>query len=160
MTRSRSIVLPATAAAVALAALAVALFGSSVATATPDATGARTATVRIAHRDLGRILVDSRGRTLYVLSADPAGRSKCFGACAKNWPPLRSSVRPTVGAGLKASKVGRIRRRDGKPQVTYNSHPLYRFVGDTRAGQTNGQGIVAFGGRWTVVSPAGRPVSH
>ena len=161
MTRSRSIVLPAAAAAVAavaLAALALALFGSAVATATPDATGSRTATVRIAHRDLGKILVDSRGRTLYVLSADPAGKSKCFGACATNWPPLRVSGKPTVGTGLKASKVGTIRRRDGKPQVTYNRHPLYRFVGDARPGQTNGQGIVAFGGRWSVVSPAGRPV--
>jgi predicted lipoprotein with Yx(FWY)xxD motif len=95
-----------------------------------------------------------------VLSADSAGKSKCFGACAQNWPPLRASRKPTVGTGLKASKVGTIRRSDGKPQVTYNRHPLYRFVGDTKPGQTNGQGIVAFGGRWSVVSPAGRPVSH
>jgi len=159
MTRIRAITMPAAAAAVALAALAPATFGTAAAAA-PDATGARTATVRIAHRDLGRILVDSRGRTLYVLSADPAGKSKCFGACATNWPPLRASRKPTVGTGLKASKVGTIRRRDGKPQVTYNRHPLYRFIGDTKPGQTNGQGIVAFGGRWSVVSPAGRPVSH
>ena len=159
MTRSRRITLPAATAALALAALAVAVFGTDAAAA-PDATSARSATVKVAHRDLGKILVDSRGRTLYVLSADSARKSRCFGACAQNWPPLRASRKPTVGTGLKASKVGTIRRRDGKPQVTYNSHPLYRFVGDTRAGQTNGQGIVAFGGRWTVVSPAGRPVSH
>ena len=159
MTRSRRITLPAATAALALAGLAVAVFGTDAAAA-PDATGARSATVKVAHRDLGKILVDSRGRTLYVLSADSARKSRCFGACAQNWPPLRASRKPTVGTGLKASKVGTIRRRDGKPQVTYNSHPLYRFVGDTRAGQTNGQGIVAFGGRWTVVSPAGRPVSH
>jgi predicted lipoprotein with Yx(FWY)xxD motif len=163
MTRSRSIALPAAAAAaaaLALAALALALFGSAVATATPDATSSRTATVKIAHRSLGKILVDSRGRTLYVLSADPAGKSKCFGACATNWPPLRVSGKPTVGTGLKASKVGTIARRDGRRQVTYNRHPLYRFVGDARVGQTKGQGIVAFGGRWSVVSPAGRPISH
>ena len=159
MTRIRAITMPAAAAAVALAALAPGTFGTTAAAA-PDATSARTATVRIAHRDLGRILVDSRGRTLYVLSADPAGKSKCFGACATNWPPLRASRKPTVGTGLKASKVGTIRRRDGKPQVTYNRHPLYRFIGDAKPGQTNGQGIVAFGGRWSVVSPAGRPVSH
>ncbi len=71
----------------------------------------------------------------------------------------RRSMRK-VGKGLKASKVGTIRRSDGKPQVTYNHHPLYLFVGDKKPGQTNGQGIVAFGGRWSVVSPAGRPVSH
>ena len=159
MTRSRPINLPAAVAVVSLAALALGTFGAAAAAA-PEATSARSATVKVAHRDLGRILVDSRGRTLYVLSADPAGKSKCFGACAKNWPPLRASGRPTVGTGLRASKVGTIRRRDGKPQVTYNRHPLYRFVGDTKPGQTNGQGIVAFGGLWTVVSPAGRPVSH
>jgi predicted lipoprotein with Yx(FWY)xxD motif len=157
MTRSRRITLPAAAAALALAALAFAVFGADAAAA--DATNARSATVKVAHRDLGRILVDSRGRTLYVLSADSARKSTCFGACAQNWPPLRASRKPTVGTGLKASKVGTIRRRDGKPQVTYNRHPLYRFVGDARPGQTNGQGIVAFGGLWTVVSPAGRPVS-
>ena len=159
MTRSRRITLPAAATALALAALAVGVFGTDAAAA-PDATNARSATVKVAHRDLGKILVDSRGRTLYVLSADSAGKSRCFGACARNWPPLRASGKPTVGTGLKASKVGTIRRRDGKPQVTYNRHPLYRFVGDTRPGQTNGQGIVAFGGRWSVVSPAGRPVSR
>ena len=93
-----------------------------------------------------------------MLSADRTRKSTCFGACAQAWPPLRASRKPTVGTGLKASKVGTIKRSDGKPQVTYNGHPLYRFVKDTKAGQTNGQGIVAFGGRWSVVSPAGRPV--
>ena len=157
MTRSRLMTLPGAAAAVALATVALGTFGATAAAA-PDATSARTATVKIAHSRLGKILVDSRGRTLYVLSADSARKSRCFGACAQNWPPLRASRKPTVGRGLKASKIGTIRRRDGKPQVTYNRHPLYRFVGDTRAGQTHGQGIVAFGGRWSVVSPAGRPV--
>ena len=157
MTRSRLMTLPGAAAAVALAAVALGTFGATAAAA-PDATSARTATVKIAHSRLGKILVDSRGRTLYVLSADSARKSRCFGACAQNWPPLRASRKPTVGRGLRASKIGTIRRRDGKPQVTYNRHPLYRFVGDTRAGQTHGQGIVAFGGRWSVVSPAGRPV--
>ena len=157
MIRSRLMTLPGAAAAVALATVALGTFGATAAAA-PDATSARTATVKIAHSRLGKILVDSRGRTLYVLSADSARKSRCFGACAQNWPPLRASRKPTVGRGLRASKIGTIRRRDGKPQVTYNRHPLYRFVGDTRAGQTHGQGIVAFGGRWSVVSPAGRPV--
>jgi predicted lipoprotein with Yx(FWY)xxD motif len=159
MTRSRRITLPTAAAALVLAALALGTFGARAAAA-PGATSAGSATVKVAHRSLGKVLVDSRGRTLYVLSADSARKSRCSGACARNWPPLRASRKPTVGTGLTASKVGTIRRSDGKPQVTYNRHPLYRFVGDTRPGQTNGQGIVAFGGRWSVVSPAGRPVTH
>ena len=152
MTRSRPIALPAVVAAVALAAVAFGVFGTAAAAA-PDATSARSATVKVAHSRLGRILVDSRGRSLYQLSSDPTRKSTCFGACAKNWPPLRASTKPTVGTGLRASRVGSIRRTDGKPQVTYRGHPLYRFVGDTKAGQTNGQGIVAFGGRWTVRKP-------
>jgi predicted lipoprotein with Yx(FWY)xxD motif len=159
MTRSRPIVLTATAAAVALAALAVAVFGSSAATAAPDATDARAATIKVAHSSLGKIIVDSRGRTLYMLSADSPNKSHCSGACAQAWPPLRATRKPTVGTGLKASKVGTIRRSDGKPQVTYNHHPLYRFVQDAKAGQTNGEGITAFGGLWTVLSPVGRSVS-
>ena len=159
MTRSRPIVLTATAAALALAALAVAVFGSTVATAAPDATSARSATVKVAHRGLGNIIVDSRGRTLYMLSADSAKRSHCFGACAQAWPPLRAAGKPTVGKGLKASKVRTIRRSDGKSQVTYNGHPLYRFVQDTRVGQTKGEGIDAFGGLWTVLSSAGRSIA-
>ena len=164
MTRSRSITLPAVATALALVALAAGTFGATAAAA-PDATSApsattsaRSATVKVAHSRLGKILVDSRGRSLYVLSADRTRKSTCFGACAQAWPPLRATRKPTVGTGLKASKVGTIKRSDGKAQVTYNGHPLYRFVKDTKAGQTNGQGIVAFGGRWSVVSTAGRPV--
>jgi predicted lipoprotein with Yx(FWY)xxD motif len=158
MTRIRPITLPATAAAVAVVALAVGAFGG-VATAAPAATSARTATVKVAHSDLGKILVDSRGRSLYMLSADSASKSTCFGACAQAWPPLRTTGKPTVGKGLKASKVGRIKRSDGKSQVTYNGHPLYRFVNDKKPGDTNGQGIVAFGGRWSALSPAGKKVS-
>jgi predicted lipoprotein with Yx(FWY)xxD motif len=155
MTASRTITVPA---AIALAAVAVGAFGSE-ATAAPDATSARSATVKVAHSRLGKILVDSRGRTLYLLNSDSARKSTCFGACAQAWPPLRASGRATVGSGLKASKVGTIRRSDGKPQVTYNRHPLYRFAGDSKSGDTNGQGITAFGGRWFVLSPAGTQVS-
>ena len=155
MTRSRPITLAAIAAA---AALAVGAFGTT-ATAAP-ATKSRSATVKVAHTHLGKILVDSRGRSLYMLSADSARKSTCFGACVAAWPPLRTSRKPTVGRGLKASKVGRIKRSDGQSQVTYNGHPLYRFVNDMKPGDTNGQGITAFGGRWYVLSPAGKKVSR
>jgi predicted lipoprotein with Yx(FWY)xxD motif len=157
MTRSRPTILGVIAAAVALAALSVGAFGNA-ATAAP-AMKARSATVKVAHTDLGKILVDSRGRSLYMLTADSAKKSTCFGACVGAWPPLRASHKPTVGKGLKASKVGRIKRSDGKSQVTYNGHPLYRFVNDKKPGDTNGQGITAFGGRWFVLSPAGKRVS-
>jgi hypothetical protein len=65
----------------------------------------------------------------------------------------------TVGSGLSRSKVGTIKRSDGKRQVTYNGHPLYRFSMDTKAGNTNGENVLAFGARWFALSSAGKQVN-
>ena len=72
---------------------------------------------------------------------------------------MRATGKPSVGSGLTASKVGTTKRSDGKPQVTYNGHPLYRFAGDQKAGDTSGQGVNAFGGIWYALSPAGTTVT-
>jgi predicted lipoprotein with Yx(FWY)xxD motif len=167
MNRSKPITFLAPAGIVLLAAVVVAVFGSgsgssaSAATAPPQVTNAATATVRVANSRLGKILVDSRGRTLYLFKKDKAGTTKsaCFGQCATFWPPLRTTAKPTVGSGLSRSKVGTIARSDGKRQVTYNGHPLYRFKMDTKAGDTNGENVLAFGARWFAVSSAGKQVS-
>ena len=152
----------------ALSALAVAAFGSgaSAATMSPAASKGRPATDSLAKRtvnvrrtSLGKILVDSRGRTLYLFKKDSGKKSTCFGACATAWPPLRAHGKPTVGGGARASKVGITRRSDGKPQVTYNGHPLYLFVKDKKPGDTHGEGLSAFGAPWFAVSPAGKQVS-
>jgi predicted lipoprotein with Yx(FWY)xxD motif len=107
---------------------------------------------------LGQLLVDSRGRTLYLFKKDTGGKSACSGSCAANWPPLLATGRPTAGTGVKASKLATTRRSDGKTQVVYNGHPLYRFIGDGMPGNTNGEGLTAFGARWFVVSPAGNEI--
>jgi predicted lipoprotein with Yx(FWY)xxD motif len=108
---------------------------------------------------LGNILVDSQGRTLYLFQADSGTKSACTGACATAWPPLRASGKPIAGTGITASKLGTATRSDGKPQVTYNGHPLYRFANDQSPGNANGQGVNAFGGLWYVLSPAGTAVT-
>ena len=146
-------------------ALAVAGFGASAAGKPASAhvtaaAAAKRTVVKTRHGSLGTFLVDGRGRTLYRFLRDTSKKSHCSGQCATFWPPLRVSGKPTVGSGLSASKVGTIRRSDGRRQVTYNHHPLYRFAMDTRAGATNGQGLTAFGGRWFVLSPAGTQVSR
>jgi predicted lipoprotein with Yx(FWY)xxD motif len=85
--------------------------------------------------------------------------SACTGVCAVNWPPLRASGAPVVGSGANASLVGTTMRPDGKPQVTYNGHPLYLFIKDRKPGDTNGEGLAAFGGSWFAVSQTGNQVS-
>ena len=163
MSRGKPITLLAVALPVTALAAAAVGSGASAATAPQQASSGRPAMVSVAKRtinvrnsSLGKILVDSRGRTLYLFKKDTGKRSACFGACATFWPPLRTNGKPTVGSGARRSKVGTTRRSDGKSQVTYNGHPLYLFAKDKKPGDTNGEGVSAFGARWYAVTPAGK----
>ena len=118
------------------------------------------AKVGTARTGLGRIIVDGRGRTLYLFEKDKRGRSACYGGCAKFWPPLLTHGKPSAGRGAKSSLLGVTRRRDGTEQATYAGHPLYRFVEDTRPGQTKGEGLNFFGGGWDALSPAGKKIER
>jgi predicted lipoprotein with Yx(FWY)xxD motif len=114
--------------------------------------------ISTAKTSLGRILVASRGRTLYLFAKDRNGKSACAGKCATFWPPLIATGKPRAMGGAKASLLGTTKRADGRLQVTYNHQPLYRFVKDTKKGQTNGEELDAFGAEWYAVSPAGAKV--
>jgi predicted lipoprotein with Yx(FWY)xxD motif len=116
------------------------------------------ATVTLRKTQLGMILVNSRGHTLYLFAKDRNGKSACSGTCAKFWPPSLHSGKPTAGSGVKASILGTTKRSNGSLQLTYNKHPLYTFTLDKRAGQTNGEGNLAFGARWYAVSAKGTAV--
>src|SRR4051794_12984300 len=86
--------------AVPLAALAVAgCGGGGDNSSTPSADGGK-ATVNVAMTDLGNVLVDAQGRTLYLFKKDVGSKSSCFGECANDWPPARVTDKPTVGGGL------------------------------------------------------------
>jgi predicted lipoprotein with Yx(FWY)xxD motif len=171
MSRSRPITLLAGAALMPLTALAVAACGgggsataaankpTTAATPAPKSAAPHAPTVRVAKTRLGKALVDSRGRTLYLFTKDSGTKSTCTGACATAWPPLRATGKPTVGGGAKASQVGTTTRSDGTQQVTYNGHPLYSFVKDTKSGETNGEGLTAFGGSWFALSQAGKRIA-
>jgi predicted lipoprotein with Yx(FWY)xxD motif len=164
MTRNRSTTSLASAMAV-LVALAVAACGSSGgsnangSTAPPKTANGQSATVGVANEKLGKILVDSQGRTLYLFQRDSGTKSTCTGACAIEWPPLRATGKPTVGSGANASLVATSARSDGRPQVSYNGHPVYLFSADQKAGDTNGQGVNAFGGLWYVLSSSGDQIT-
>jgi predicted lipoprotein with Yx(FWY)xxD motif len=125
-----------------------------------DAAASSGPRVSTASTSLGRILVNSGGRTLYMFGKDKNDKSACAGMCAKFWPPLIASGKPRASAGARASLIGTTKRADGRVQVTYNRHPLYTFVKDTKKGQTHGEGLTAFGGQWNAVSPSGTKVAR
>ena len=164
MISSKPFALLTTAAVVGLTVVALASCGGGnnnnkpIASAPPKTASGRPATVGVENSDLGKILDNSQGRTLYVFQGDTGTKSNCSGACATNWPPL-TSAKPTVGKGASASMVGTTKRSDGKTQVTYNGHPLYTFAADSGPGDTSGQGVNAFGALWYAVSPAGQQVT-
>jgi predicted lipoprotein with Yx(FWY)xxD motif len=124
---------------------------------TPASGGAR---ISAANHGLGTMLVDAQGRTLYLWKADTGMSSACDGACAQGWPPVTTSGAPKAGGGVKASLLGTTKRSDGSTQVTYSGHPLYRFAGDTAAGETSGQNNDGFGAPWFVVAPGGTAITR
>jgi predicted lipoprotein with Yx(FWY)xxD motif len=116
------------------------------------------ATVSLRKTNLGLILVNARGRTLYLFAKDRNAKSSCSGSCARFWPPLLSGDKPTSGPGVRRSLLGTTRRSNGSLQVTYNRHPLYTYALDKRAGQTKGEGNSLFGAKWWAVSARGTAV--
>jgi predicted lipoprotein with Yx(FWY)xxD motif len=108
---------------------------------------------------LGNVVVGSSGRTLYIFRKDTGPASTCSGTCATQWPPLTTSGSITTSGGVSTSAVKTVRRSDGTMQVTLDGHPLYYFSGDSAAGQTNGQGLNAFGALWYALSPSGQEVT-
>jgi predicted lipoprotein with Yx(FWY)xxD motif len=149
--------------AVPLIALAISgCGGSSKASASPSTTTtkAQAASVDVRDTSLGKILVDSQGRSLYLFKKDTGPTSTCSGACAVAWPPFTTSGTPQAGSGAKPSLISTSARSDGKTQVVYNGHPLYYYAGDSQAGDTNGQDLNQFGAPWYVLSPAGDQIGH
>ena len=144
--------------AIAGAAVLGALGCALVPAAVSQAAGEKGPVVSTATTSLGRVLVDTHGHTLYLFGKDRNGKSACSGACAAAWPPLIATAKPRAGTGAAASRLGTTRRADGRLQVTYNHHPVYTFVKDTKKGQTNGEGLTAFGGTWDALSAAGAKV--
>ena len=145
-------------AAVVLAAatLVAAILGGTSSAAVQKAP--KGALVSVHKTALGKVLVDARGHTLYLFEKDNKGMSSCNGACAAYWPAILSAAKPRAGAGVRASLLGRTRRADGRRQVTYAGHPLYTFVGDTKAGQTTGEGLTDFGAAWDAIAPNGQSI--
>jgi predicted lipoprotein with Yx(FWY)xxD motif len=118
----------------------------------------RATTVSTAKTGLGKVIVNSRGRTLYLFEKDKRHRSACSGACASYWPPLIAHGKPVATGGAKQSLIGTIKRANGTRQVTYAGHPVYTYVLDIKRGQTKGEGSTLFGAGWDALAPSGKKI--
>lgn len=97
----------------------------------------------------GNILTDSEGMSLYFFSRDTKGQSECNGDCKTAWP-IFYEADLTLDEGLDAADFGVITRADGERQNTYKGWPLYYFVNDSAAGDTNGDKV---GNNWYIAKP-------
>jgi predicted lipoprotein with Yx(FWY)xxD motif len=135
--------------------------GNSTATGgarTTSGQSSSAATVATSSTSVGTILVVG-GRTVYLFQRDTGPHSTCSGECVAQWPAVTTAAAPTASGSATASMLGTTKRAEGTLQVTYAGHPLYFFANDSAAGQTNGQGLNAFGARWYVVAPSGTAIT-
>jgi predicted lipoprotein with Yx(FWY)xxD motif len=106
------------------------------------------------------ILVNGRGRTLYMFAADRPNKDNCVSrpGCLHVWPAVTTTGAPVAKKGVKKSLIGTIKLSTGQTQVTYAHHPLYTYIADTRPGQVFGEGVFQSGAKWFVVNGAGHVV--
>jgi predicted lipoprotein with Yx(FWY)xxD motif len=140
-----------------IVAAALSLAGLSTALAAGDS-ASRAAMVSTAKTNLGKIIVNGSGHTLYLFEKDKRGKSACSGACAAYWPPLLTHGKPIAAGAAKQALLGTIKRSNGSRQVTYAGHPVYTYLLDTKRGQTKGEGSMLFGAGWDAVSPGGKKI--
>jgi predicted lipoprotein with Yx(FWY)xxD motif len=148
--------------AVVAAAVAALLAAAGTVTARGEAkrSATRAASVVISTKTLpklGTVLVNGKGRTLYMFVPDKRTKVSCVGACAAIWPPVKlaKGAKPTAAGTAKASLLGSDPNPAGGRVVTYNRWPLYTYVVDTAAGQAKGQALKLNGGLWYVLAPSG-----
>jgi predicted lipoprotein with Yx(FWY)xxD motif len=135
-------------------------FALAATVAASVATAGSTALVTVKstqNTSLGKILVNSTGKTLYHLSTEGQNAVRCTGPCATQWPPLliAAGATPVAAPGVTASLLGTVKRPDGKLQVTYRGLALYTYSGDKKAGDVKGQNAT---GGWHAIAPSGSVV--
>jgi predicted lipoprotein with Yx(FWY)xxD motif len=143
-----------------IVALVVALTSGGGKNQNAHAQSAAASAIGVRTTPLGKVLVDAKGRTLYLFEADTPNKSNCSAACLSIWPPLTSAAKPNATGGALAAKIGTIPASGGNGVVTYNGHPLYYYVGDQKPGDAKGQGRNQFGAGWYVLAPTGNKIDN
>jgi predicted lipoprotein with Yx(FWY)xxD motif len=134
---------------------------AEAASARPDSASSSRSSrpaLKVMRSRYGRMLFDGKGRALYLFTRERSSTSRCYGACARAWPPFFARRAPVARSGVDASLIGTTRRRDGRRQATYRGHPLYYYISDRAPGEVTCQDVTEFGGTWLVVSPRGRAI--
>lgn len=113
------------------------------------------APVAVGDTDLGEVLVDGQGLTLYIFTNDVDGTPTCTDDCAANWPPVLVDEVPEGVEGIDDGVLGVVDDGAGGQQLTAAGQPLYLYAGDGAPGDVAGQGV---GGIWFAVGPDGTPI--
>jgi predicted lipoprotein with Yx(FWY)xxD motif len=142
------------------AAATIAVLGAAAVPIASASAAAAPAKVSLRKTSVGMILVNGRGHTLYAFTKDAKNKDRCVttSGCTSTWPVMTSAGKPTAGHGVKRSQLSTIKLSNGSHQVTYAGHPLYTYVADSSAGETDYVGARQFGGTWLAVNAAGRTV--
>ena len=155
--KNRRLSLPLAVLVIAAIVAVIAASSGAKKNAQPAVTAAPGVSLR--QTPLGNTLADNQGRTLYLFAGDRPNASTLSAAGRAVWPPFTSAATPRAIGGAQVSRIGTITGASGVPQVTYNGHPLYYYVGDKQPGQTHGQGLLEFGARWYVLSANGAAIT-
>jgi predicted lipoprotein with Yx(FWY)xxD motif len=133
---------------IALAVLAATLLAG-------QATASAGTRITVSSSEFGPMVWGPNRQAIYVFQRDGFQRSRCYGACARAWPPVYTTGKPAAGRGARSSLLGTIRRRDGRRQVTYRGRPLYYYAHEGR-GQVLCHNVDLNGGLWWVIGADGK----
>ena len=138
-------------------AITIAVLAAAAVPIAAASAAAAPAKVSLRRTSIGMILVNGRGHTLYAFTRDARNKDRCVttSGCAGTWPAMTSTGKPTAGRGVNRSKLSTIKLSNGAHQVTYAGRPLYTYVADSSAGETDYVGATQFGGTWLAVNAAG-----
>jgi predicted lipoprotein with Yx(FWY)xxD motif len=134
---------------IATLVLVFALLGGA---ATASAAGTR---ITVSSSKFGPMVWGPKRQAIYVFQKDRYKQTRCYGECAKAWPPVYTTGKPVAGKGARQGMLGTVRRRDGRLQVTYRGRPLYYYAHE-RSGEVRCHNVNLHGGLWWVIGADGK----